>query len=473
MKKIIVSIIMAMTVVSVFAQGFQGSWNGILSVGAVKLPLVFHIEEKNGTYTATMDSPNQGAKGIPVTSVSVENDKITLKLTALTVVYTGTLSGNTITGTFTQGGQSLPLNLERGVSAEIKRPQDPSEPYPYRSETIRFENHKAGIPLAGTLTFPDEGNGFPVAVLISCSGPQNRNEELLNHRPFLVLSDYLTRQGIAVLRYDDRGVAESGGTYKTATIEDFASDARAAVDYLKTRKEIDPQKIGLIGHSEGGTIAFLLAGSYNDLAYIVSMAGMAINGDSLLRAQRTLIGRAQGVSDEAIAANEQLINAVTAIIGSHSTEYVMENVDSLSEKLVSENLIPEALKAGLPHTPDVTNSVKQTFTQLSSPEIQSMRRCDPSGALTKIRCPVFALNGEKDLQVPPDMNLDHIKALVKSELKIKKYPGLNHLFQHATTGNIDEYQVIEETISPEVLEDIAKWIRQIGSLLFTSIHGCS
>jgi pimeloyl-ACP methyl ester carboxylesterase len=462
MKKVFLSlIVMAMTGISVVAQGFQGSWNGTLQAGAMKLRLVFHVENKNGTYTATMDSPDQGAKGIPVTSVDAENDTITLKVAPIMMAYTGTLSGDTIRGTFTQGGQSFPLILARGAAAKIKRPQDPSEPYPYRSENVRFENRKAGITLAGTLTLPKDGNDFPVAVLISGSGAQNRNEELLNHRPFLVLSDCLTRQGIAVLRYDDRGVAESGGTYQTAGIDDFASDARAAVDYLKTRNEVNPQKIGLIGHSEGGTIAFLLAGAHDDLAYIVSMAGMAVNGDSLLRAQRYLLSRAQGVSDEAIAANELFIDRITAFIGNSSAEYVRENADSMAKKLISENLIPEALKATLPDTADVTGIVKQGLMQLSSPEFQSLRRCDPSDALTKIRCPVFALNGEKDLQAPPDMNLDRIRALVKSELKTKKYPALNHLFQHATTGNVDEYGTIDETLSPEALEDIAAWIRQI------------
>ncbi|MDR3133235.1 MAG: alpha/beta hydrolase [Prevotellaceae bacterium] len=352
-----------------------------------------------------------------------------------------------------------------GAVTEKKRPQDPQAPYPYCSEDVRFENKEAGIILAGTLTFPKEGKNFPAVVLISGSGPQNRNEEItaLNHRPFLVLSDYLTRNGIAVLRYDDRGVAESGGDYPTAALDDFASDALSAINYLKTRPEVNPAKTGLLGHSEGGTIAFLLAGGHPEIAYVVSMAGMAVNGDSLLRAQRYLIARAQGASDEAIAVNELLVDRVTALTGHHSTAYVMAHIDSLTTRLLNtEEELLTRLLAMLPDS-SVSREVfraacKAGIMQVATPETRALRNCDPSGALTKIQCPVFALNGEKDLQVPADMNLAPIRALVKSALKVKKYPGLNHLFQHAETGSPNEYRVIEETISPEALEDIAAWI---------------
>lgn len=465
MKKAFLSVIfVALTVVPGFAQGFQGAWNGTLNAGGAKLRIVFHIEENAGVCTATMDSPDQGVKGIPVTEVEVENNAIRLKIAGIAMAYAGTLTGNSIAGTFTQGGFSAPLNMERGAVEEARRPQDPQPPYPYHSENITFENKDAGIILAATLTCPKEGTGFPAVVLISGSGPQNRNEEMvqLNHRPFLVLSDYLTRHGIAVLRYDDRGVAESGGDYKSATIADFASDALAAVAYLKTRPEVNPRKIGLVGHSEGGTVAFLLAGAHSEIAYIVSMAGMAVRGDSLLRAQRYLLAHAQGASDEAIALNEQLLEKTTAMIAHLPAAYVAARIDSLTEQLwrteqplitqlrtaASDTLSKEALQ----------RIIKTGLLQLSSPELRSLLQCDPSEALTKIQCPVFALNGEKDLQVPADMNLNRLAARVKSALKVKKYPGLNHLFQHAVTGAIEEYAVIEETISPEVLEDMAAWI---------------
>ncbi|MDR2449188.1 MAG: alpha/beta fold hydrolase [Prevotellaceae bacterium] len=467
MKKVFLAVIfIVFTAGSGFAQGFQGSWNGTLNAGGAKLRIVFHVEEKSGAYTATMDSPDQGAKGIPVTAVEVNSNTINLKIDHLAMAYAGTLTGNTLAGTFTQGGFSTSLNMERGAAPEAKRPQDPQPPYPYYSENITFENKAAGITLAATLTFPKEGRHFPAVALISGSGPQNRNEEVVqfNHRPFLVLSDYLTRHGVAVLRYEDRGVAESGGNYKTATLDDFASDALAAVDYLRTRPEMNPGKIGLVGHSEGGTIAFLLAGAHPEIAYIVSLAGMSVNGDSLLRTQRRLLSLAQGIPDEAITLNEQLIEKTTAMIGHYPAEFVAAHIDSLTERFwVAEKPLIERWKRVFPDTLSdeaLRKKIKTGLVQLSSTELRSLLQCDPSKALTKIQCPVFALNGEKDLQVPADMNLNHIEAQVKSALKVKKYPGLNHLFQHAGTGAIEEYAVIEETISPEVLEDIAAWIVQ-------------
>jgi len=417
MKRIILLTVSLLLVYSVFSQDIAGSWYGVLNVGT-KIPLVINISKKDGGYSATMDSPAQGAKGIPVSAVSFENGKLTFSISNINVEYEGICRVDSITGTFKQNGMSFPLSLSRTPTtkeslAPPARPQDPKPPFPYRSEDVKFENKSAGITLAGTLTLPQEGKKFPVAVLVTGSGPQNRNEEVFNHKPFLVLSDYLTRNGIAVLRYDDRGVAESGGNYLTATLEDFASDASAAVNYLKTRKEINPKKIGVIGHSEGGTIAFMLASDKNNgLAYIVSMAGMAIPGDSLLRIQRYLLSKAMGISDEDIAKNEKVVEDITA-------------------------------------------------NQMMYPEMKSLINCNPAAALAKIKCPVLALNGEKDLQVPPDINLDRIKALVKGKVTTKKYPGLNHLFQHCATGLPTEYGNIEETMSPEVLNDIATWIKQV------------
>jgi fermentation-respiration switch protein FrsA (DUF1100 family) len=333
--------------------------------------------------------------------------------------------------------------------------QDPQPPYPYHSEDLRFENQAAGITLAGTLTVPEEGERFPAAVLVSGSGPQNRDEEIFGHKPFLVLSDYLTRNGIAVLRYDDRGVSESGENYSTTTLYDFASDAAAAVNYLKTRKEINPEKIGIIGHSQGGTIAFMLAGEENsDLAYIVSMAGMAIPGDSLMRMQRYLIATTMGMSDEMIAKNEAYIDIASNIINKYPQDSILQNTD----RIIIESL-PDSLK-GFESIAAVVG-IRTGIRQLMSPELKSLMNYNPSGVLTKIKCPVLALNGEKDLQVPADINLDRIEALVKGPVTIKKYPDLNHLFQHCITGLPYEYTDLKETISPKVLDDIASWINQV------------
>jgi dienelactone hydrolase len=349
----------------------------------------------------------------------------------------------------------FPLNLKKieENSFQLIRPQEPKPPYQYISEEITFENKSAGITLAGTLTMPKEGKNFPAVILVTGSGGQNRDEELMGHKPFLVIADYLTRNGIAVLRYDDRGVAKSGGNYATATLDDFVTDAASAVNYLKTRKEINSKKIGIIGHSCGGTIAFMLAGEKNsNLAFIVSMAGMSIPGDSLMRMQRYLISKKMGVSDIQIEQNEKVIDIINGIINKYSEDFISQNID----KLIDEYL-PDSLKI----YETAKTSFHQAIKQMMSPEVKSIMNINPSEALKNIKCPVLALNGEKDLQVPADINLDKVKALVKSPVTAKKYPGLNHLFQHCDTGLPNEYGSIEETISQEVLNDIVNWIKQV------------
>ncbi len=454
MKRMIALAACTWLAASVFAQDITGSWSGMLGVGPAKLPLVFNITEKEGTYSATMDSPSQGVKEIPVTTIVFENTQLTFTITNLGANYEGTWKQDSIVGTFKQMGMALPLNLARG-KVEVKsvvRPQDPIAPYPYHSEEVRFENRKAGITLAGTFTRQQEGKNFPVAILVTGSGGQNRNEEILNHRPFLVLSDYLTRHGIAVLRYDDRGIGESTGDYPKANLDDFTSDAASAIGYLKTRKDIDPKKIGIIGHSEGGTIAFTLAGERsNCLAFIVSMAGMSIPGDSLMQMQRSLTGKTSGVPDAVIAQNEVVLVHINDLIQKHPAEYIRQNMDQLID-----SLLPESQR----NNQEFRNGYRQGITQLMSPELQSLMNCNPAESLKRIKCPVLALNGDKDLQVPADINLDRVKALVKGPVTLRKYPGLNHLFQHCTTGLITEYEKIEETIAPEVLEDISSWIKQ-------------
>jgi len=453
MKRITFLSISLLLALSAFSQGITGQWNGVLNAGIQKLRIVLNISEKDGVYSATLDSPDQGAKGIPLSAINFDNEKLTFTITNIGAEYEGTLQADSIAGTFKQNGMALPLNLKKAEtdSIQLAEPQEPKPPYPYNSEDVRFENKAAGITLAGTFTFPTEGMNFPAVVLVTGSGPQNRNEEIVRHKPFLVLSDYLTRNSIAVLRYDDRGTAESGGNYSTATLDDFASDAAAAVNYLKTRKEINPKKIGIIGHSEGGTIAFMLAGKKDsNLAYIVSMAGMAIPGDSLLRMQRNLLYKAMGMSDDDIAKVQALMDTITNIVNKYPEDFILQNMDKLTEEA-----LPDSLKGNDAAKEGFQQAVKQMMT----PEMKSFLNSNPADALAKIKCPVLALNGEKDLQVPADINLERVKALVKSRVTVKKYPELNHLFQHCTTGLPYEYGTIEETISPEVLKDIAEWIK--------------
>jgi hypothetical protein len=296
MKNFFILIFIACSTIS-FAQELSGGWTGTLNVQGMELPLVFNFTKTVSGYEATMDSPKQGAKGIPVDQVIFANKKLTLEVKVASVSYTGEWKSDTeITGTFSQGTFSAPMNLTKGV-IEIIKPQEPKKPYPYYTEDVQFMNTKENISLAGTLSLPKKEGVFPAVILISGSGQQNRDSEILGHKPFLVIADYLTRNGIAVLRYDDRGVGESKGDPTLSTSADFANDARAAFDFLRNRKEINPQKVGIIGHSEGGMIAPMLAATDKNVAFIILLAGTGVAGDVLLVDQNYEVVKLQGITE--------------------------------------------------------------------------------------------------------------------------------------------------------------------------------
>ncbi len=462
MKRISLLILSGIISLAVSGQEITGQWNGILKVQGIQLRLVFHIEKTDTGYSATMDSPDQGVNGIPVTSVTFEQATITLIIPSAKIEYDGVLGeDNIILGTFRQAGQSFPLNLSKEIVEKEKlvRPQEPLKPYPYYEEEITFRNERAGIDLAGTLTLPKKDGVYPAVILISGSGPQNRDEELLGHKPFLVLSDYLTRNGIAVLRFDDRGTAASKGDFATATTVDFSTDVQAALDYLLKRKEINHKQIGLIGHSEGGIVAPIVAASSKDVAFIVLMAGTGIPGDQLLLLQQELIGRASGVSEEELEKNKVFNQgAFDMVIHSTDDEQLKKDLTEYIKQGFAEH--PEEIPEGM--TSD--ENAAMHANQLVSPWMQYFIKYNPALILEKVKCPVLAINGEKDLQVPPKENLGPIAAALKKggnkKVTTKELPGLNHLFQECTTGSPDEYAVIEQTMSPVALSEILKWIQE-------------
>lgn len=441
------------------AQGITGEWNGLLKIQGVQLRLVFNVTKGENGYTSTMDSPDQGVKDIPVTTTTFEDPKVKFEVESAGIVYTGKLLDEKIKGTFKQAGQEFPLNLSREEieKEEVKRPQEPTEPYPYYSEDVTFKNSKAGISLAGTLTLPKKKGKFPVVILISGSGPQNRNEELLGHKPFLILSDYLTRNGIGVLRYDDRGVGESTGDFKAATSKDFATDVESAVKYLKSRKDIDKKNIGLIGHSEGGLIAPMVAAESDDVSFIILLAGTGIQGDKLLLMQQELIWRANGMSEEEIEKSLQ-INATLfdIVLNSEDSVKVKEDLTISMTKMIEED------STEIPEGSTVEEIVEKQVNQFATPWMLYFIRYNPAPTLEKVKCPVLAINGEKDLQVPPKENLLAIeKALNKggnNKVTTKELAKLNHLFQESETGSPDEYASIEQTFSPIALEVVLEWI---------------
>ncbi|KKG10801.1 hypothetical protein EO92_08490 [Methanosarcina sp. 2.H.A.1B.4] len=450
-------------------EDIEGLWMGSLEIqGGQELRILFNISTGPGDLpTATMDSPDQGVSGIPVETVTYKDGDLRLEVKSVRGVFEGTLKedGKTIEGEWKQAGSALPLVLSRiDEKPEIRREQDPVKPYPYDEEEVVYENTEAGVKLAGTLTLPRSEGPFPVVVLITGSGPQNRDEGVFGHRPFLVLSDYLTRQGIAVLRVDDRGIGGSTGNFSQATTEDFAGDVLAGIEYLKSREEIDSTKIGLIGHSEGGLIAPIVAVQSPDVAFIVMMAGPGITGEEIILLQSDLIARADGASNEAIEQNDALMKSMFSVVKEEENNTIA--AEKLRKLIMDEmaNMSEEEKQNASYSEADLDVQVNAQVQTMISPWVRFFLTYDPRPTLMQVKCPVLAINGEKDLQVPPEENLRAIEEALKAggnkDYTVKELPGLNHLFQTAQTGSPSEYATIEETISPIALETIGDWVSE-------------
>ena len=462
MKKITTLILITLLTAAAFGQDITGQWNGVLKVNATQLHVVFNISKSDKGYSSTMDSPDKSANGIPVTSTAFENSILKLAVSNAQIEYKGELKGDEVVGTFKQGGQEFPMNLSRKIVEKktVIRPQDPIKPYPYYTEDVIFENTQANISLAGTLSLPEKEGNFPVVILITGSGPQNRDEEILGHKPFLVIADYLTKNGIAVLRYDDRGIGKSKGDFKTATSADFATDVESAIAYLKTRKEINQQKIGLIGHSEGGLIAPMVAAKSKDINFIILLAAPGLRGDKVLLQQQELMAKASGASDADIEKSQTLnVKLYDLIVKSTDNQKLKDDLTSLLMETLKNDSTAE-IPSGITQQEFVAKQVKQ----ISGPWMQYLIKYNPAFALEKVKCPVLAVNGEKDLQVSPKENLSGIKTSLKKgknkKITIIQFPNLNHLFQECKTGSPAEYATIEQTFSPIVLNEIAKWIQK-------------
>jgi len=459
---------------SAAGQDIAGTWLGALDAGGVEIRVVFNItRQPDGTLTATMDSPDQGAKDIPTTKVTFADGSLRVEAEVIGGLYEGKMAedGAKIEGEWRQSGMSLPLTLSRVEKMpEPNRPQEPKQPYPYREEEVAYENSQAGVKLAATLTYPESGGPFPAVVLITGSGPQDRNEFTFGHRPFLVLADYLTRRGIAVLCADDRGVGGSTGDWSQATAEDFAQDALAGVAYLKTRKEVDPARIGLIGHSEGGEVAPLAASQSPDVAFIVLMAGTGLTGEEVIYLQQERILKAQGASDETIALSRAESEAIFSAVKQEPDAAAAEKRIRETMAQLRAGYTEEERKAlGLSGLSEAAAEARleMELKQVQSPWFRYFLTYDPKPALMEVKCPVLAIGGEKDLQVPPKENLAAIEEALKAgghtRYTIKELPGLNHLFQTAATGSPSEYMKTEETISPSALAVIGDWVlEQMG-----------
>jgi len=432
----------------------EGMWQGALEGNGMRLRLQLHVSHYDQKQlVAALDSPDQGVSGLPAIKVSQKDADFHFEIPVVSGVYDGTLNAarTAITGSWTQNNVEQKLDFQRSDQVlELVRPQNPAKPYPYKEEEITFPNGKAKISLAGTLTVPRGQGPFPAAILLSGSGPYDRDEALVGHRPFLVLADHLTRKGIAVLRFDKRGIGKSTGDYASATTEDFAGDVKAALAYLKARKEIDPEKTGLLGHGEGGMIAPLVATHSSEVAWIVLLAGPGLKGEDTLLLQSELILKTAGVNDEQIASTHEFNKRTYALVR-------QERDPATLEAKLSDLVQSSGTSASLPPA-----AFESQIQLMVSPWFRFFLDYDLLPALQKTRCPVLALNGEKDLQVSPKENLAKIQKALQdggnTDFQTTELPGLNHLFQHGPTGSPTEYGGIQETMAPEALNAVSDWV---------------
>lgn len=435
---------------SSFAQ-IDGYWKGKIDLGGLQLELAFDIAPAENGYSATMDVPAQSAFNISVDETVFQDNHLQMTMSAIGASYSGALKDKVIEGEFTQHGMTFSLNLEKGEkeTQQMARPQDPQPPFNYHIEEVAFVNEKEGNTLVGTLTIPKGEGPFPAMVLVSGSGQQDRDEELMNHRPFWVIADYCARHGIAVLRYDDRGIGGSDGEVYNATSMDFSYDAEAAFDFLRSQKHIDASRVGILGHSEGGIINFMVATRRPEVAFLISLAGPAVNGIEVLKEQQAAILRASGMTEEAIQFSSNTNAQLFDIIEASSNR---EEADSLMRQLVQ----------GWGYSEELT---EQTVSEMTMPWMYYFLKYDPTEAIVQTQCPALLLNGSKDLQVIASQNLAAYEKIIaehgKTNLTLREMPDLNHLFQHCETGSPNEYFTIDETISPEVLEMIVSFIKGI------------
>ena len=453
MKRTIFILCALFTTFTIMAQTLDGNWTGKLNVMGTQLNIIFNITKVDGNaLVCTMDCPDQGVRNIPADIIVTDGVNVKINVNAINASYEGKLKDDLIEGTFSQSGMSFPLNLKM-EAMEIRRPQTPKEPYPYKTEEVSFTNTTDNVTLSGTLTYPlgyEKGasRSVPLVVMVTGSGQQNRDEELLEHKPFLVLADYLARNGIASLRYDDRGTGKSTGDVNNTTTENFMKDALAAVDFARNTKNFG--HVGVLGHSEGGTIAFMI-GAQGKANFIVSLAGLGVKGADILLAQNQFGLLQNGTPVQVVADFRKVLVKVLRVMSSSER---VSNPAAKVQKIAEEAdvTIPAPLMQDLAQSID-----------LCTPWLRYFINYDPAADIRAVKCPVMAINGSKDTQVFAEENLPAIRRLLpESNLNIvKEYPGLNHLFQHCTTGLPIEYFQIEETMSPEVMQDITIWIKKV------------
>ena len=444
---------------------FAGNWEGKINAGK-EVRLVFRVKESNGMLSATMDSPDQGVTGIGVQDVITDGDTVTFDMSSMSIQYKGVLIGEEIVGVWLQGGMSIPLEMKKTETpAEILKPQTPKPPFDYISEDITYQNPDKSMTYGATITIPKGGKTYPAMILISGSGSQNRDSEIKGHKPFAVIADYLAKKGYIVLRVDDRGMGQTniGKNSKDLTSADFAKDVSVGIDYLKTRKEVNPKKIGMLGHSEGGMIAPMVAADRKDIDFIILLAGPGVKVYELMEDQSAAVMKSGGVSDAVVSEYRKLYrgleqSAITSSSGEEAQNKMLQ-VTTTWKATASKEAID---LVELNDFKKESELIQEFMTMYHNKWLNYFLKYDPQPNLQKLSCKVLALNGEKDIQVLPKSNLEGIRqALAKSKSKsyeVKELPGLNHLFQTCNKCTTAEYGDLDETFSPTALQTIGDWL---------------
>lgn len=455
--------ILNFTTLLVTAQNFVGDWYGNLDAGIQKFRIVFHIKKDSaGKYNTTSDSPDQKAFGVPIQITKISGDSLLLKVPRGNMEYKGKLVGDSIiTGNFIQG-ITLPLTLSRRAFdlAAPKRSQTPLPPFNYKSEDVIYYNKDSSIKYGATITYPNSGSNFPAIVLITGSGPQDRDENLFEHKPFLVIADHLSKQGYAVLRIDDRGVGKTTGNFYTTGTKEYVEDANAAINFLQKRKNINLQKIGLMGHSLGGMIAPMVAAQNKDVAFIISLAGVGITGKELLQKQRHTLRNKNEIqnSSDSIIMND-FHNALDSLAANKKDAPGFISAAKMLIKNTEVKIKDSLTKAGFK---EMQQYLEMGYIQRNSAEYKSIITYNPALYFKNLKIPFLAINGDKDVQVDADMNLKGFETLLtkagNKNFKVVKLEGLNHLFQKCNTCDVSEYSTLEETFSTRALKVIEDWL---------------
>jgi len=470
-------VIILLAGISASAQSINGNWEGDLDVNGTAIPIVFHIQTEGNGFTGTFDSPKQMAYGLAISNIRTGGDSIILEMDVLKGRYAAKLGDKTMNGYWYQGGAVFPLMMEQvngtvSTSAPV-RPQTPKEPFNYTSEELTYYNTDKSIRFGATFTVPKKIAGveyfrepiYPTAILITGSGQQDRDETIMGHKPFAVIADQLSRQGIAVLRIDDRGTGNTTGNFDTSNTRDFALDVEAAIDFLKTRKDVDLDRIGLIGHSEGGMIAPMVAAKRKDLNFIVLLAGPGVPIIDLMSEQIEAVARSKNSAPELVKAGSELFRLAATTINSNKDtalvrQKIMQQVEDWASKTGKSILEKMELSTAAARKAYVNAQVDA----LLSSWYRYFLAFDPSVWLKQVRCRVLALNGEKDIQVMAASNLAGIRESLQSahnaDYTITSRPGLNHLFQNCKKCTVEEYGELEETFDPATLQLIIDWIKK-------------